>query len=406
MNGMFTDLIHLPKDGILTDGDRAFIMYMNKKILENYIKEHHHNEIITEHIGKYDYVKTRVKEAKGGYIRAKDLDSLYEKLYSHYSGADLSNSATIMSLFSDALDWHTEKKGNTEKTKNRSRYTYKKYIQGTDFEKKLLKDIKASDIEAFFISFKDKLTKKRICDVKSIINWIFEYATIKDIIPYNIAIGISVSGIKAVPGRRVGDLAYTREEAELIVSYLINSRNLYDEAICFNFLVGLRYSELSDLKWEDIDWNHRILVVTHANTESGNIKNGEKGVKMIPLSEDAIWLLQKCHAERPDSVYVMPNKVGNRISNNRLNERLGKACRAVGVKYRSNHKIRAYYITGIAYHSDANRARILGGQSDIRTTEIYLSKLITQKDRDAVEKVCDFGIRTHLDQPEAKEKTS
>ena len=60
----------------------------------------------------------------------------------------------------------------------------------------------------------------------------------------------------------------------------------------------------------------------------------------------------------------------------------------------------------IAYYSDANRARIMGGQSDIRTTQRYLNKSITPKDYETVEKAFDYRLSTNFDQDLGKEKTS
>jgi integrase len=339
-------------------------------------------------------------------VYAKSLEELYEKLFCHYSGKSLKETATIKSLFDEALDWHIAKKGNTGKTKKRNRYTYNSYIKGTDFERKPLKDIKASDIEMFFISFKDKLTRKRLCDVKSIVNWIFEYATIEDIIPYNVSVGVTVSSIKVIPENCVGELAYTYEESKALLDHLIASKSPYDEAICFNCFVGLRYSELADLEDADVDEEHRLLVVRHAYTESGNIKNGDKGVKVIPLNDEAMMLIRRYRAEHPDSKYLFPNAAGNRISNNRLNEHIKKACEELGIKYRSNHKFRAYFATQVAYYSDANRARILAGHSDIRTTQRYLNRSITPKDYETVDKAFDYGLSTSFNQISDIEKTS
>jgi len=54
----------------------------------------------------------------------------------------------------------------------------------------------------------------------------------------------------------------------------------------------------------------------HYYTESGNIKNGDKGVKVIPLNDEAIMLIRRYRAERPNSKLIFPNAAGNRISNN------------------------------------------------------------------------------------------
>jgi len=60
----------------------------------------------------------------------------------------------------------------------------------------------------------------------------------------------------------------------------------------------------------------------------------------------------------------------------------------------------------VAYFSDTNRARIMGGQSDLRTTERYLSRNITQKDYETVDKAFDYGLSTSFNQISDIEKTS
>jgi integrase len=388
----------------IDEGYRAQLSAMRKSNLENFIKEVHKYKISTYEKKGITHYATRISSSEKVY--AKSLDELYEKLFCHYSGRSLKETATIKSLFDEALDWHIAKKGNTVKTKKRNRYTYNSYIRGTDFERKPIKDIKASDLEMFFISFKDKLTKKRICDVKSIVNWVFEYATVQDLIPYNVSVGVTVTSIKAKPENCVGEFAYTYEESKAILDHLIDSKSTYDEAICFNCYPGLRYSELADLEFDDVDEDHKVLIIKHAYTESGNIKNGDKGVKVIPLNDEAIMLIRRYRAERPNSKLIFPNAAGNRISNNHLNEHLKKACEELGIKYRSNQKLRAYFFTQVAYYSDANRARIMGGHSDIRTTQRYLNRSITPKDYETVDKAFNYGISTNFNQDLSKEKTS
>lgn len=397
-------LTELLSSSNIDEGYRAQLSAMRKSNLEKYIKEVHKYKISTYEKKGVTHYATRISSSEKVY--AKSLEELYEKLFCHYSGKSLKESATIKSIFGEALDWHIAKKGNTGKTKKRNRYTYNSYIKGTDFEIKPLKDIKASDIEMFFISFKDHLTRKRLCDVKSIVNMVFEYATVHDLIPYNVSVGISVSSIKVIPENCVGEVAYTYEESKAILDHLITSKSPYDEAICFNCYPGLRYSELADLEFDDVDEDHKLLIISHAYTESGNIKNGDKGVKVIPLNDEAIMLIRRYRAEHPDSKLIFPNAAGNRLSNNHLNEHLKKACEELGIKYRSNQKLRAYFFTQVAYYSDANRARIMGGHSDIRTTQRYLNRSITAKDYETVDKAFNYGLSTSFNQNLPNEKTS
>ena len=404
------NLTNLLSSSTLSGSSRASISMERDELIKKFVKERHKNkkgepyEISIYYKNGVEYFNTRVSSNKK--ISAHYIDELYKKLYEYYSGKDTQKKLSIQTIFGPALEWHAKKSGNTLKTIKRSQYSYSSYIKETDFAKKPLKDIKAIDIENFLIGFKDKITRKRLCDIKGILNWIFEYAVLQEYIPYNIAFSIRVGAIKTVPEKSVGEMSYTDIEVEKLLRHMWNSSSPYEEALCFNCYVGLRYSELADLTWDDFDQAHNVLIVRHAYTESGNIKNGDKGTKTIPLCRDALSILKKCLEERPDSKYIFPNNNGNRISNNHLNEHLKKACEELGIKYRSNHKLRAHFITSIAYYSDANRARIMGGQSDIRTTQRYLNKSITPKDYETVEKAFDYGLSTNFDQDLGKEKTS
>lgn len=396
-----TNLLH---SATITFSRRAELCAMRKSSLENFIRDNHKYKISTYEKKGVIYYTTRLNGSTK--IHARSLEELYDRLYRVYSGKEFAETASIESVFIDALEWHTSKKNNAPKTVRRTQYTFERYIKGSCFANKPLRDIDEDDMDIFFNSFKNQLTKKRLCDIKSIINWIFKYSLKKKIISVDIASCYSVSDIKTTAEKKVGELAYTREETEKILHALLFSKSTYAMAICFNIFVGLRYSELADLKKSDYDPYHNLLTVTHAKTFSGNIKNGSEGVKIIPLGKDAKWLLERIIAAYPESEWIFPNKAGNQITNNRLNEVLKKTCLSLGIPYRSNHKLRAHFITEVAYYSDVNRARILGGQNNVRTTELYLNKGIMPKDLETMDKAFDYGLSTIFDQKISKEKTS
>ncbi len=241
-------------------------------------------------------------------------------------------------------------------------------------------------------------------NIKTLINFTFEYACVElEIIPYNVAAGITTRGIKVLPEKRVGQLAYTQAEAKSIITALLSSTNIYNEAICFAFYVGLRFSEISDLRWTDLDG--RILNITHANTESGNLKNGKDSVRSVYLCDEAYLLLRRFIKERPESEWIFPNRAGNHIYNNRLNEYLQKICADLGIKYRPSHKIRAYAITQVAESGDFESARKYAGHTDYRMTLRYINGRITEANRKATESL-NLGIQTVSDQSLCIKKTS
>lgn len=395
-----TDLLNSPN---ISESDRVIYAKMRRLNLEKYITDHHKNAICRREKtvnGKvYESYYTRLNGKK---ITAKSLELLYEKLYEFYSGSILKDKATFKSTFEDAIAWRYSESQNATKRRNIALYNAR--IKGTAFDRMPLKDVKPHDIRMFLRNFSNNVRASELKNIKTLINLVFSYACEElEIIPYNVAAGISIKGIKTLPEKNVGRFAYTQIEAKMIVSYLINTRNVYYEAICFAFYVGLRFSEISDLRWTDIE--DRILMITHANTESGNLKNGEDSVRTLYLCDEAVSLLERYKSERPDSEWIFPNKAGNHIFNNRLNEYLHKVCDELDIKYRPSHKIRAYAITQVSTSGDFESARKFAGHTDYRMTLRYINGQITDANRRATESL-NLGIPPISTRLERNKKTS
>ncbi len=385
------------KGDILTDDERAQINAMKKSYLEKYIKEHHKNAISHYNSGKYITYTTRVPGGKK--ISAQSIDALYEKLYDLYSGTTKKDSCTIENLFDEALDWHSEE--TTNKTKIRNRQIYNRRIRGNPIEKKKIVELTRQDILRFLKGFKDKTTKTELLNVKSIINFVLEYACELDVIPINIALGIRIDRrFKTLPEKNVGQSAYSQEEAREIVSFIKDSDNVYDEALQLLFYTALRFSEIADLKWED--YSDGRLIITHAMTESGNVKTGAKGVRDVYLCKEAYNLVERLKLKRSASKWIFPNQRGNRMQNNHLNERLKNVCSELGILYRPTHKIRAYAITEISI-TDIESARKIAGQTNYQTTLRYVNERINETNIKAYESL-NLGVQTNSDQLKDRKK--
>jgi len=118
----------------IDEGYRAQLSAMRKSNLENLIKEVHKYKISTYEKKGITHYATRISSSEKVY--AKSLDELYEKLFCHYSGRSLKETATIKSLFDEALDWHIAKKGNTGKTKKKKPVHLQFIYQRHRFRKK------------------------------------------------------------------------------------------------------------------------------------------------------------------------------------------------------------------------------------------------------------------------------
>ena len=391
-------LTEMCKSDTLSDSDRASIECMRDSLLDNYIQEYHHHKITEVKQGNWHGYKTRINSKE--YISAPTMEVLKDKLYAHYSGKTFQENATIDGIFEEALEWHCAENCNTEKTKLRLKQQYVKRIKGTVIAEMPLKDITAKDIKVFLKSFSDQITRKCLVNLKTILNFTLEYAVEElEIIPYNVALGVKTNSVKTIPEKNVGVDAFSEFEVRRLVSHLIASTNVYDEVIVFSAFVGLRPAELEALEWDNIHSN--TLVLSKANTERGNLKTGGHAQTHKHLCSDALELLKRYRAERPESTLIFPNKDNKCVDGDVINKHLKKACKALNMPYRSIYKIRAYATTQIANTGDYEAMRKTGGWSNSYMQDHYINNTLTLKNRDSIDKALNLGIFSDF----LKEKT-
>ena len=193
-------------------------------------------------------------------------------------------------------------------------------------------------------------------------------------------------------------------EIRRIAMHLMPSTNVYDEAIVFAVFVGLRPSELEALEWGDV--NRNTLLLQRANTESGNLKTGDRGEKHKHLCHDALLLLERYRSERPDSKLIFPNSEGEYLDGDVINKHLRKACKELDIPYRSFYRTRAYVVTQSASTGDYEAARKTAGHSNAYMQGHYINSSLTENNRSNIEKALSLGIQTVSDHSLSKEKTS
>ena len=384
-------LTELIKDATLSDSDRVYYMEKRKMLIENYIRTNHKYAICDVIKGSYHGVKTRLSNNK--FLSAKTKEELYEKLYEFYSGKTLKDTATIEDIFADALEWHCTENNNTQKTKRRHKEIFAARISDSELAKKPIKDVSARDVKVFLKSFKDRVTRTTLTNVKTIINFVFEYACEElEIVPYNVALGVKTNDIKVLPEKNVCDDAFSEFEIRRLVTHLMPSTNVYDESIVLSAYLGLRPCELEALEWSDIHEN--TLILKRANTEHGNLKTGDHAKRHKHLCTDALSLLQRYRAERPDSTLIFPNKDGKYIDGDVINKHLKKACKALNIPYRSIYKTRAYVITQIASTGDYEASRKTAGHNNSYMQDHYINSNLTDRNRLSIEEALNLGIPT------------
>lgn len=119
--------------------------------------------------------------------------------------------------------WKQEKMHLTEESVRRERDMYRKYIASYRLAGMKITDVKASDIESFFTSYSEQITRHTLGNIKSVLNGIFDYAVASDLVPYNVARQYNTRTIKTVAETSHYDVYTDSDRARNVLQKIRNS---------------------------------------------------------------------------------------------------------------------------------------------------------------------------------------
>ena len=140
---------------------------------------------------------------------------------------------------------------------------------------------------------------------------------------------------------------------------------------------GLRRGELLALRWRDVDFTRRKLVVRRAI--SGGVEAAwtkSRRAREVPLPDQAAGALDRL-SQRGDFTraddYVFCNRLGRRLDGSALRRRVTRARDAAGLRPLRFHDLRhTYGSLLVAAGVDLASVKAAMGHSRITTTERYL----------------------------------
>ena len=322
-------------------------------------------------------------------IKAQTEEELLDKLIPIYFQNSHIDKLTFHELYEEWLEY---KKGvaNSPNTIKRHKQHYRKY-----FEPSLLDGKKICHVNELLLEtecnriVKDfNLPRKEWCNIKTILNGMFEYAVRKKYLAENPMDKVKILVKFKQVVRKTGKTeTYNSDELKELNQYL---DRMYTEtedraflAAKLNFLLGLRVGELVALKWDDycnIDHLHIVReevrnqdtnqyeIVEHTKT------NRDRFVVLVPK---AIQLLQKLDR---DGDYIFMRE-GNRITSRQIAYVLEKYAQRQGLATKSTHKMRKTYASNLnANGVPLDCIRELLGHSNLSTTLGYIYNPLTEKE--------------------------
>ena len=234
------------------------------------------------------------------WIYATDLVTLREKekklMKDQLDGLDLyaAGKATVNMTFDRYI---SSKYDLRDSTRNNYLYTYNKFVRET-FGKKKLIDIKFSDVLQFYLHLVnvDGLALGTLDNVHSVLHPTFELAVRDDIIRKNPSDGVMREISKKSGKNRGIRKALTPTQQRIFMEYIAGHPIYYHWWPLFTVLLGTgcRIGEAIGLRWDDLDFEHRIISVNHAITYYRSnerqqqlmrvsLPKTEAGIRTIPM---------------------------------------------------------------------------------------------------------------------------
>lgn len=209
-----------------------------------------------------------------------------------------------------------------------------------------------------------------------------DYANVKGIVdrPYHKAVKLPSKMAIKKPSREV--MSYSPEEQELLCTVFWTLERPAYAAALLMLETGMRIGEVLALTWNDVDLRRRSVRIEKTFVRIGNhrksyIQNDAKSFtsnRTIPLSKNALRLLEELKIRDAYGQYIVCGEHGNPLCYEAVRWQIKKACEEAGVPYYGQHVFRHTFATNCYYKGcDVKRLSKLLGHSDVTITyNIYI----------------------------------
>ena len=173
--------------------------------------------------------------------------------------------------------------------------------------------------------------------------------------------------------RRKSSASWNRDEATLALETEENEQ--LAEALRVACYTGLRRGELVALRWKDIRWNERVLVVERALSGGQELAPKSGRIRYVPLADQPLAALERLSRREnftgPDD-YVLCNPAGDRIDPTALRRRYVRARNTAKLPPLRFHDLRHTAGSLLVRQLDPASVKDILGHADLKTTERYL----------------------------------
>lgn len=256
--------------------------------------------------GKYVYTYTD-PEGKRRSIYSKDIMELRQReeklIKDQLDGLDAyaAGNSTVNFVFDRYISTKSELRGTTMRN---YKYMYDRFIRD-GFGKKKIASVKYSDVLQFYqhLLKEKEMQINTLETIHTVLHPTFQLAVRDNIIRVNPSDGV-MAQIKKQPGKNHGVRhALTVEQQRAFMNYTANNPVFYHWHPLFTVLLGTgcRIGEVIGLRWDDLDFEKRLISINHSVTyyaREGNktrksefavsLPKTEAGIRTVPMM-DAVY---------------------------------------------------------------------------------------------------------------------
>jgi len=219
-----------------------------------------------------------------------------------------------------------------------------------------------------------KTINKELTVLKSIFNRAKESGIFRGDIP-------KIEKFKEVEKEEVRYL--TPEEAKRLIEAC---PEWFKPVIIFALNTGLRAGEIFSLRWENIDFENRVIYIESTSTKT-------KKTYKVPMNETVYKLLKKLEKEKKEHGYVFTNRLGlpYKYEDRTYLKVFKNACKRAGIENFRFHDLRHTFASWIAMKSkDIYAVQKLLNHSSLQMTKRY-AHLTENYLRQVVNSISNFG---------------
>ena len=253
-------------------------------------------------------------------------------------------------IFNDvANEWLLFKKTKIKE----STYLNYKYLIANKFSKtigeKTLEELLNYDFNYFIEQLMEKLSTKTVKDTVVILKCILKFAEIK----YDINFKLSLVSSPTIYKKEI--TIFNEREKRRIERKCVKLNDIKELGVVVSMYAGLRIGEVCALKWEDIDFENRIINVTHTlqrvYVSRRNTKviyttpKTQKSLRKIPINNNLYVILKVFSKNYDKGDFILSGDKNKWIEPIAYRYTYKKILKSAKVTYKKYHTLRHTFAT-------------------------------------------------------------